>query len=703
LRINLNKSIPLFWTPILTIFLMVSFTGCRHKDIPKAPDNNGVILAEKVQSIAVLRLDAPAFSNLDLQDRTATFYLSQAIIAGRDIATDQLHPRHLEMRKFLENISQEISYGVPDQLSQPFWTGLKLIWINNGFYNPTNLGKIPLPLGEHELTLLMFLALSNSGGRLGSLVDINLKRSWMVDSLFVLSIDRSLYRGDELFRRSATFNSPIRFYQGVTPDEIDSFPYKFPHNSNLIKSEGRIFEQIYRTGDETFSAGPYASELEKVVGNLEKARPYLHPDLVKQVDHLVNYFRTGSTSSFDSARTVGKGTGNIGFTMGFDDFRFDPFGRKGVWSGKLFINDPKAQAEAEQIRSTALKALEPSPFSDYVKLQLTRPALQCVQLLTATGMDAPLCSDILIQPAVEHTQPSALLFTNVINARARSLIEADEKLTTQDQAKVQQARELDPKLAFIEAVLQAHFKSTSISNAKLGNLDEMHWQPLAESTMGELAYLWCMGQGSLQDFLPPGDSKVEAYQRFVKQAALTYNLQDPLGDYSGIGVYRFLTNYFLKQGGSIDIKSDGESDLSRLVSAEIFHSQIGELAAKLSHLIVQPDNTQLVDFIKSYTPLMASGPSVKAPINRKMEQMGDETPSDSTKPEHGRLRRGRNDEPVTSSQTVAEAFIQPIINATINPMGGISGIKLVQPADLTTEMLLFGGVQSSDQNKSKEK
>jgi len=297
-------------------------------------------IAEQVGDIPILRLEAPAFDELAPDLQRAAYYLSQAVLAGRDIPANQINSRSAEIRMFLENIRLNATYAAPEYYVRPFEDYLQTVWIHSGFYDLASGRKLPPQIGERELVQLMFLALANSGGQLGSLLDINLKNQYILDTLFNPSIDSTFHLTADIISDDRLMSFPQGFYGGVTRSQVAFFTAKYPFNSRLIRRSDGLHEIPYRTGDDELALGLFAPDLEKVVGNLEKARPYLPPSRINAVDLLIEHLRTGRPSAFDSAAAIWRSnSAPLDFVLGFADPRFDPLGTKGLWTGLLFVPD----------------------------------------------------------------------------------------------------------------------------------------------------------------------------------------------------------------------------------------------------------------------------------------------------------------------------------------------------------------------------
>src|SRR5690606_5089684 len=67
-------------------------------------DSSFKVTAESFADLQLLRYRVPGFEELSLQQKKLAYYLSEAVLSGRDIIYDQLGKDNLLVRKTLENI-----------------------------------------------------------------------------------------------------------------------------------------------------------------------------------------------------------------------------------------------------------------------------------------------------------------------------------------------------------------------------------------------------------------------------------------------------------------------------------------------------------------------------------------------------------------------------------------------------------------------
>ena len=113
----------------------------KKQPLPPIIEQERKYVLERVGSARVVQLYADGFEKLTTREKIFAYYVSQAAIAGRDIAIDQHHRNALEIRDLLEKIYIYNS-GVEKKILDKITIYLKLFWINNGFYDNITSKKI---------------------------------------------------------------------------------------------------------------------------------------------------------------------------------------------------------------------------------------------------------------------------------------------------------------------------------------------------------------------------------------------------------------------------------------------------------------------------------------------------------------------------------------------------------------------------------
>ncbi|RJP76335.1 MAG: hypothetical protein C4524_10245 [Candidatus Zixiibacteriota bacterium] len=637
----------------ITLAFILILAGCSKPPRRTVTAPSGGDIVERVRDAAIVRLDVPAFSRLNPDHRAAAYYLARAVLAGRDITYDQIYPRQTEIRRFLEKIAQNIDYGAPDFQVDPFRATLKSAWIHGGFYDLETGRKVRSAMGERELTNLLFLAQANSGGALGDLYDVNLKRSYIVDTLIHVNRDLRLPLAPAAPQDSARVRLPSTFYDDVSVTEARAFEGKYPANSRLEKHGERLVERVYRTGDLEAAPGPFARELARVVENLEEARRFLPSNRIAAVDHLIEHLRSGSPAAFDSAAALLRGSSApVDFMLGFTDLRLDPQRRKGLWTGLAFVADDSAQRRIDRMREVrALLA------GDLVVTLPEVPAghqIKAVQLLAYAGPQGLRTPVVYPDPPVpgEERSRQTLVFTNVATAqalaRARYL---ESAFGSQDSALVvRHAAEIAFARAALTAVLSLN------SGDPFAASDSLRPEDVLQSAEEELILLLALGQPRLVELglLSGPEAQKEAYASFVREAMISLGQTRPTVRETALQVIA----HRLVENGTVAVNSPGEKFGFRVMDPEQMRNQIRNLVVKIQELKRTGNQQSAAEFVSQYSP--PQSPGLKEQVTRKLEE-------------------------IDAFRQVA--FILPWLEARVNPMGGLEEVTLEAPADLTEQML----------------
>ena len=119
----------MFFVPLMGVIT------CAKKQLEKRK-----YFLERVGDFQVVQIYADGFEELSLKEKMLAYYLSQASLAGRDIAYDQNHKNGLEIRKILEGIVTH-NEGIDEKIYKNIEDYTKLFWMNNGHYNFINSHK----------------------------------------------------------------------------------------------------------------------------------------------------------------------------------------------------------------------------------------------------------------------------------------------------------------------------------------------------------------------------------------------------------------------------------------------------------------------------------------------------------------------------------------------------------------------------------
>ena len=343
-------------------------------------------LLERVDDAAVVQLYADGFSSLPLKQKTLIYHLYMAALAGRDIFIDQKHRDALAMRDILDPIMaypQNVEPAVRAEIER--YT--KLFWLNNGPYNNLTARKFVLKLTPDQLWAAVQAA-AKSGARFNTGnegIEAKLKR--LQPMFFDPNVDpivtnKTPGAGKDILEASAN-----NLYLNVSMADLKGFTEKYGLNSRLVKRDGKLVEEVYRLD------GRYSEPIAKIIQHLEAARPFAEPPMVKALDALIKFYRTGEEAdrkAYDIAWVQDKDS-PVDTINGFIEVYMDPRGVKGSWEGLVFyVNHEKTQ----RIRTLAKHAQwfeDHMPWvQKYRKRNVQGIVANAIDVIVETGDSGPV-------------------------------------------------------------------------------------------------------------------------------------------------------------------------------------------------------------------------------------------------------------------------------------------------------------------------
>ncbi|HEU4400821.1 MAG TPA: peptidase M49 [Candidatus Polarisedimenticolia bacterium] len=388
-------------------------------------------LLETVGEFAVSRLYADGFEDLSPRERALAFYLSRASIAGRDIYYDQMGRDNLEVRDLLEEILTHPQSIRPGLLA-PLHTYLKLFWINNGNHNDRTKRKFVPGFRFEELVEMARAAIGNGAHvRLAFRETLDAKLKRLRPVIFDPDVEplvtcKSPPPGQDILGCSS-----VNYYDGVTLKDLAGFVEKYPLNSRLVRRDGHLVEEVYRTGRGELPAGRHATELKTVVGFLEKARRFAEPPQAEVLGYLVDFFATGDPEAFRRYNIAWvQHDFPIDTVNGFIETYKDPRSQKGAWEGLVYFVDHKMNRLQKALAAEAQYFEDRAPWADiYKRKGITPPVANAINILAANGDSGPM-------PPVGVNLPNEEVIRERYGNKSVSLINAMDAYRRASQAKV---------------------------------------------------------------------------------------------------------------------------------------------------------------------------------------------------------------------------------------------------------------------------
>lgn len=286
---------------------------------------------DQFEDIKILRYQIPGFENLTLKEQKLVYYLTQAGLEGRDIMWTQNYRNNLAIRDAFETIYTKYEGDKTTANWNAFVTYLKRVWFANGIHHHYSNDKMKPGFDAAYLKEL----LQATGAKLeGEAFDVLFNNQ---DSKKVnLSKD-----GDIVLESAINFYGPDvttadveRFYNAIEVDKKE--PIEVGLNTKLIKQNGQLVEQVYKSG------GLYGEAIDKIIFWLEKAKGVAESEnQEKALGLLIDYYKTGDLNTWDdyAVAWVNSTEGNIDWINGFIEVYNDPKGYKGSYENIVQIKD----------------------------------------------------------------------------------------------------------------------------------------------------------------------------------------------------------------------------------------------------------------------------------------------------------------------------------------------------------------------------
>jgi dipeptidyl-peptidase-3 len=346
-------------------------SSCEKKGTEAAPpfDYN----VEKFADIGILRYQVVDWDSLSLNQKQLVYCLAEAALHGRDILFDQNHRYNLAVRRTLEAIYENYPGDKTSPDYEQFVVYLKRVWFSNGIHHHYAAEKF-LP-GFTEAFLVDAIKSLDA-----SLLP---KREEQSTEDFIVEIMPVIFNPDIYFKRvtqdssvDVILASANNYYgEGLTQKEVEQFynamkdpndktPVPFGLNSRLVKKNGQLVEEVYKTG------GLYSASIEKIVYWLEEAAKFAENDQQKRViDLLVEYYKTGDLKIYDdySVAWVHDVDSSVDFVNGFTETYGDALGIKASWEALVNFKDLRSEALTKILGDNAQWFEDHSPIDSRFK------------------------------------------------------------------------------------------------------------------------------------------------------------------------------------------------------------------------------------------------------------------------------------------------------------------------------------------------
>ncbi|HYW47039.1 MAG TPA: hypothetical protein VE959_29505 [Bryobacteraceae bacterium] len=376
--------------PILVLALLA---GCSPRVAEDRAGNR--VLVDRVGATGFVQLEAESFKQLSPRQQALTYWLTQASIAIDPINYDQNSIFGLRQKYLLEEILLHAG-GADAQALRKITDFTKLFWANRGNHNEMTAQKFLPEFSFDDLKTAASAALSAGGFKrcaYGAAIhnqgdldrEMEALRPSIFDAEFQPMITAKSPQGSlDILQASAN-----NFYSGVSVADLKNFHDRYPLNSRLVKTGGKLVEEVYRAGtpDGKIPAGMYAIYLKKANEYLEKAREYAEPGQEPVIAALIRYYQTGDPADWIQFGIAWvQGNPPVDFANGFIEVYRDARAAKGTSQSFVTITDQKMTQLMGKLADNAQYFEERAPWAPQYKKQDVKPPLaKAVESVIETG------------------------------------------------------------------------------------------------------------------------------------------------------------------------------------------------------------------------------------------------------------------------------------------------------------------------------
>jgi dipeptidyl-peptidase-3 len=356
-------------------------------NVPATSTATRPYLLERVGEAAVVQYYADGFEALPARTKILAYHLYEAALAGRDIYYDQRYRHNLALRATLEALIRHggaLDAAVRDEIVR--YT--KLVWIHTGPYHSLTARKFTLNLPRGAFAAAVRAAADagarfplRAGETLEGLVD-RLAPVLFEPAFDPMVTSKNPPAGEDILTASAN-----NLYEGVTLADLAGFSERYELNARLVKTDGRLVEEVYRVG------GRYDAAIRRIVGHLEDAIPLAPPAMAEALRALVRFYRTGEVEdrrAYDIAWVADRDS-PVDTINGFIEVYLDARGCKGAWEAVVsYVNEDKTR-QCQAIADAAQWFEDRMPWDPkYRKPEVTGVSARAIDVVVEAGDSAPM-------------------------------------------------------------------------------------------------------------------------------------------------------------------------------------------------------------------------------------------------------------------------------------------------------------------------
>ncbi len=637
-----------------------------------------------VGPVRIVQLYADGFEALSAREKRFVYHLSQAAVAGRDIALDQRHRHGLGLRTLLEAV-----YTHPDGIDPLVHEALrmytKLFWVNNGTYDDITSRKFAPPCSWEDFSAAVRTAAAH-----GALPDLapGTPLAILLDELRT-----SLFEpGAEDVRTNKTPGTDMiaaganNLYTGATFEDVEAWAAAggelHPLNSRLVHADGEFREEVYRTGTVhcggTIPPGRYAADLELVIGFLEQARAFAcTPHQEETLGKLIAFYRTGSPADWRAyvLHWIADTDVRIDFIHGFIEVYLDARGAKGQYEAIVHFVDPVLTDMVQKIGSAAQYFEDRMPWDERYKKRDVKPLkASVINVVVETGDAGPVSAIGINLPNEEDIREQfgskSVTLNNIVEAYDKSAGKDIHREFSFDDAEYERTltygmRADNLHTALHEVLGHGSGKMNPAVTEDPHALFPGYYSTL-EETRADLVAMWHIWDPMLREIGAVTGEEIARtmYEKEVRNAALVQLQRVPKGqdmlEEDHMKNRQLIVHWLMRNASCIERTARDGKIFFRITDIAAMREGVGRLLAEVMRIKAEGDYQAAKALIDEYG--LAIDTALRDEVLRRMEHL---------------------------DRAVYTGFVMPRLVPVTGADGSIEDVTVAYPCDLAAQMLEY--------------
>src|SRR5262245_9365304 len=211
-----------------------------------APATAGSPFVQRIGDYGFLRVEAPSFGKLTLQQKLLAYHLQRAAIQLDPIFYDQMSTYGITAKRLLGALVEDPS-RLPASSRDAIVEYATLFFGNSGNHNATT-GEKFLPRFSYDDFARTAEEARDKGAHLGTAQQLARVLATLRAPLFDAAYQPILTQKTPPAGQDILTASGNNYYSGVTLADLKGFHEEYPLDSRLVKKDGRLVEEVYRAG-----------------------------------------------------------------------------------------------------------------------------------------------------------------------------------------------------------------------------------------------------------------------------------------------------------------------------------------------------------------------------------------------------------------------------------------------------------------------